>query len=100
MNRRNSVILIFSVFSAGFISLFASSFPDGLEYVAEKLGFIGQANNYLPGLFSEYAIPGLQNDLLASGFAGILGVAAVFIMIVVFFNFLIIVQNQFLKAKK
>jgi cobalt/nickel transport protein len=65
-----------------FLSPWASSFPDGLERVAEDLGFIKKAEG--PGAtvwgkspIPDYKIPGIQNESLATGLAGLAGTVAI-----------------------
>jgi cobalt/nickel transport system permease protein len=55
------------------LSPLASAFPDGLESVAEKLGFIQKAQD--PGItvIPDYVLPGVNNEALATILAGILG---------------------------
>jgi hypothetical protein len=55
----------------------ASPDPDGLERVAEDHGFIGQATNFVSGLFSGYEIPGVSDPRLSTILSGLLGVAIV-----------------------
>ncbi len=55
----------------------ASSDPDGLERVATDNGFIEQATNFFSGLFSGYAIPGIDDPRLSTILSGLLGVAIV-----------------------
>jgi hypothetical protein len=55
----------------------ASSDPDGLERVATDNGFISQATNFVSGLFSGYAIPGIDDPRLSTILSGLLGVAIV-----------------------
>lgn len=59
------------------ISPIASSHPDGLEWVAEKQGFLANAQGPLYQIIPDYVLPGLQNEALATIFAGILGVLLV-----------------------
>jgi len=59
---------------AAFLSPFASALPDGLERVAEDLGFIGKEAGLFNALIPDYAIPGLGNELVATGLAGLIGV--------------------------
>jgi cobalt/nickel transport system permease protein len=61
---------------AGLVSSFASANPDGLEYVAEQLGFIETAEDsaVASSPFSDYAVVGIDNPVLATGLAGVLGV--------------------------
>ena len=64
-----------------FLSPWASSWPDGLERVAENLGFIKKAE--LPGTtvwekspLPEYKVPGVHSERWATGLAGLLGTLA------------------------
>ncbi len=66
------VVSIFLV--AGVLSLFASTWPDGLDSVAEKLQFDKLAENVrvsLPTPFADYTFPGL--DKIGTSIAGIIG---------------------------
>ncbi len=67
---------------AGLISLFASSFPDGLERVAENLGFLekGEGEPVLKSPIPDYALPGIKNEKLATSIAGIIGTLLVFVV--------------------
>lgn len=55
----------------------ASADPDGLERVAEDLGFIDRSGNLLPGLLGDYAIPGVDDPAISTILSGLLGVAIV-----------------------
>lgn len=67
---------------AGLISLFASSFPDGLERVAENLGFLekGEGEPVLKSPIPDYVLPGIENEKLATSIAGIVGTLLVFVV--------------------
>lgn len=63
------------------VSPFASSSPDGLNKVAEDKGFIDagklhslQQDSPIPG----YAFPGIENERVAKGVAGLVGTLGVF----------------------
>lgn len=65
-----------------FLSPWASSLPDGLERVAEDLGFIKKAGG--PGAtiwgkspIPDYKIPGIPNEPVATGLAGLAGTVAI-----------------------
>lgn len=62
-----------AAFLALFLSPLASSFPDGLEKVAESLGFIEKAGNALKSPIPDYGVPGLSGGA-ATGLAGLVGV--------------------------
>lgn len=52
---------------------FASSFPDGLEKVAETLG-IEETEPSWAGLMPDYAIPSINNSYISTLLAGVLGI--------------------------
>lgn len=59
------------------LSLVASSFPDGLEKVAENYGFIDRAVEVLPERFfliPDYAFGGVENEYWQTSLAGLFGV--------------------------
>lgn len=60
------------------LSPFASSHPDGLEWVAEELGFLMSARAALYQIIPDYTMPGFSNPALATIAAGILGAVIVF----------------------
>jgi len=72
--------LIVAIFLAGIISIFASSYPDGLEKVAENLGFLekGEGQPSVKSPVPDYEWPGLENKKLATSIAGIAGTLIVF----------------------
>lgn len=61
----------------------ASSDPDGLERVAEDVGFIDQAENFISGLFGDYAIPGVEDPAVTTILSGLLGLAVVVVLMIV-----------------
>jgi cobalt/nickel transport system permease protein len=64
---------------AGVLSLFASTYPDGLDSVAEKLGFAKLAENVrvqVPTPLAEYQIKGLGK--IGTSIAGLVGSALCF----------------------
>lgn len=60
------------------ISPLASSWPDGLERVAEDKGFIEDAQE--PGfeIVPDYVFPGVGNEALATILAGVVGTLILF----------------------
>ena len=60
------------------LSPLASSYPDGLERVAEEYGFIKHAQAALFKLIPDYTMPGISNPALATIAAGVLGTIIVF----------------------
>ena len=69
---------IASLFLAGVVSFYASSNPDGLEKVAEDIGFIETAeyHTYAEGALADYGVKGVDNARLSTGLAGVIGVVA------------------------
>lgn len=51
----------------------ASSFPDGLEWVAEQQGFLTNAQEAPYQIIPDYVFPGITNEALATIVAGIVG---------------------------
>jgi len=76
--------IIAALIIAVFISPFASSFPDGLEKVAENFGFIEKAQNSVSDnifLIPDYSFGAVDSPLWQGALAGLFGVlivAAVF----------------------
>ncbi len=68
--------MVFTVILLVFSPL-ASSKPDGLEWVAEKLGFLIMAQDASYHIIPDYVLPGIQNEALATIFAGVIGVLIV-----------------------
>ncbi len=61
-----------------FFSPMASSHPDGLEWVAEQIGFLGLARDSVYHIMPDYVVPGITDTNLATIAAGILGLLIVF----------------------
>lgn len=81
MSRRALWILglVVALLIAGVGSFYASSHPDGLEYVASKAGF-GDAAEDSPsadGPLADYQTRGIDDARLSGGVAGVLGALAV-----------------------
>ena len=60
------------------LSPFASTHPDGLEWVAEQQGFLGAAQAPTVAVIPDYLFPGIANEAVATVAAGIAGVLIVF----------------------
>jgi cobalt/nickel transport system permease protein len=65
--------LAIALAAAAFLAPFASPLPDGLESVAEKLGFAGAARALWPAPASDYALPGLALGRTGTALAGAAG---------------------------
>jgi len=67
-----------SVGVALLLAPWASSWPDGLERVAERFGFAERTTAYLPAPLADYSIPGIDSPAVAAGVSGLLGLLLVF----------------------
>jgi ABC-type Co2+ transport system, permease component len=65
---------------SGVLSLFASSWPDGLEAVAEQYGFKDKEAVAIenPTPFADYGVKGLEEQPIGTSIAGLLGSAVSF----------------------
>lgn len=70
--------LLVSLLLAGVVSFYASSNPDGLEKVAEEIGFIETAKDPATAgsALADYGVAGVENERASVGIAGVIGVAA------------------------
>ncbi|MFM7500159.1 MAG: PDGLE domain-containing protein [Actinomycetota bacterium] len=78
-NRRFYLVgIAIALVIAGFLSFYASSSPDGLEKVAIDLGFIDSAKDsaVANSALADYGVAGLDNERLSVGIAGVIGVIA------------------------
>jgi hypothetical protein len=60
------------------VSPFASSSPDGLEKVAADNAFLDRGEPQETSALSDYAVPGIGDERLATGLAGFGGTLIVF----------------------
>ena len=60
------------------LSPLASSWPDGLERVAEDKGFIEAALEPVLEIIPDYVFPGIENEKLATIAAGLVGTLILF----------------------
>ncbi|MEI7902476.1 MAG: energy-coupling factor ABC transporter permease [bacterium] len=74
--------LLFSFALALFVAPFACPWPDGLESVAEWLGFSGRGSQVplVASPLSDYTLPGIGHAGLATALAGAFGTAAIFLI--------------------
>ena len=68
-----------SLVVAAVVSAWASTHPDGLEHVAQTLGFAGSARDSVTSgsPLADYSAPGVGDARLSGGLAGVVGVAVV-----------------------
>ena len=73
-----ATFLLVALLIAGVGSFYASTHPDGLNFVAEKTGFIDQEKTSAAsdGPFAGYSTKGIDDARLSGGVAGVVGVPA------------------------
>ncbi|RKY32070.1 MAG: hypothetical protein DRP74_03460 [Candidatus Omnitrophota bacterium] len=83
MNKKEILFgIIVALLLGGLISLFASSWPDGLERVAEDKEFLEKAEvqPLVASPIPDYSWPGLKNEKIAASLAGVIGVLIMFVL--------------------
>lgn len=71
--------LVTALLLAGVASYYASSHPDGLEYVAERTGFGDRAEDSpaADSPLADYSTRGVADDRVSGGLAGVTGALVV-----------------------
>jgi len=74
--------LLIALFLAAVLSIFASSRPDGLERVAQTLGFSDETAKepVVAAPLPDYTVPGLGESKLSTSIAGIIGALVCFFL--------------------
>jgi len=74
--------LVVSLLLAGVVSYYASAHPDGLNYVAEKTGFISAEKTHpvSDSPLAGYSTKGVEDDRLSGGIAGVVGVLVMLVL--------------------
>ena len=77
-----AVALVVSLLVAGVASYYASSHPDGLEYVAEQTGFIDSAEDSATAdsPLADYQTSGVDDGRISGGLAGVIGVVVMLVL--------------------
>lgn len=77
--RLAALALLLTLALAGGLSYYASSHPDGLEYVAGKTGFLDSAEDSATAdsPLADYQTRGVEDERVSGGLAGLIGVTAV-----------------------
>jgi hypothetical protein len=78
LGRFYFVFFLASLIVAGALSFYASSHPDGLEKVAEDVGFLDTAkdSSVSGSPLADYGVSGIENARLSVGLSGVIGVIA------------------------
>ncbi len=86
MSRANITVLFVIALAAVSFSFIASSHPDGLERVAQDLGFISrqEGKEIFKSPVADYVFPGIKNTAVSSALAGLAGIFLIFIGINLF----------------
>jgi hypothetical protein len=71
--------LLAALLVAGGVSYYASSHPDGLEYVAEQVGFgdAAQGSATADSPLADYQVKGVENEAASGALAGVVGALVV-----------------------
>ena len=77
-----AVALVVSLLVAGVASYYASSHPDGLEYVAEQTGFVDSAEDSatVDSPLADYQTSGVDDARISGGRAGVIGVVVILLL--------------------
>lgn len=76
VSRRALAGFAAAALAAAGVSFLASSRPDGLEHVAERIGFLppkGVPTSFAGSPIPDYVVPGVANETLAGILAGVVG---------------------------
>ena len=90
---------VISLFLAGVVSFYASSNPDGLEKVAQDIGFLDTAKEHTnaDGVLADYGVKGIENERASVGIAGVIGVIGTAVVGGLLFKFLVRKPKKTLK---
>ena len=77
-----AVALLVTLLVAGVASWYASGHPDGLEWAAERAGFLSTAQDsaVAGSPLADYAVRGVEDGRLSGGLAGVLGVLVTLVL--------------------
>lgn len=83
------IFIVVSVLLAVLVSPFASSSPDGLEWVAEIKGFIHRAEEYVfwkLSIMPDYSVSFIKSEAISTSIAGFFGTLFCFVTTIVLFK--------------
>ncbi|MCL4384857.1 MAG: PDGLE domain-containing protein [Cyanobacteria bacterium] len=96
------IIAIAAIFVGLFLSPLASKYPDGLEKVADKLGFADKAANLvnIKFIIPDYSFPGIKSTFWQTSLAGFFGVLIIFVVFALIYVITFLInKNKNLKNK-
>jgi len=80
------IFLVTALAIAVFLSPFASKFPDGLDWTAEKLGFAHKSEGaeiIKSAPMPDYAVPHVKNESISTSLSGLIGTTIAFALAVI-----------------
>ncbi len=74
--------LLVALLLGGVASYYASAHPDGLEHVAEQVGFADSADDHAvaDGPLADYSVRGVDDQRVAGGLAGVIGIGVTLLL--------------------
>ncbi|WP_227767339.1 PDGLE domain-containing protein [Zhaonella formicivorans] len=83
MSKKIFWFLLAALAVAALLGPYASSYPDGLERVAEDFGFLGKSEGkaVLQSPMPDYVMPGITDEKGATALAGAVGTLLTFVII-------------------
>jgi hypothetical protein len=82
--RAAIIVLVLSAVVIACAAAFASTHPDGLEWVANGLGFAGRTEAMDIAPLAGYQLPVAEDSFLSTFIAGLIGAITVFIVVYLF----------------
>src|SRR5680860_1410774 len=91
-----AVIAMAAVMIALFLSPLASRQPDGLEKVAQNLGFAERAVNFfnINFIMADYIFPGIKNSYWQTAFSGFFGVLIILALSALIFGIIFLANKN------
>ena len=100
MKNKNKLFFAVIILAAAIVSFFlsplASKQPDGLEKVAENLGFAEKAGNLfkINFIMADYVFPGIKNSYWQRAFSGFFGVLIILALFALIFGIIFLVHKN------
>ncbi|HNX26256.1 MAG TPA: energy-coupling factor ABC transporter permease, partial [Phycisphaerae bacterium] len=78
--RSVAMPLVTAIVVGGLLGPFACGYPDGLEWVADRLAFVKHAAPAFVAPMSDYSVNFVSNEMLSTAVAGVAGVIITFVV--------------------